>query len=255
MNVDMRTIDARKPETRPADWDELFEPGRYDVYILGDLDSSAFKDQELRALAAAVERGAGLIMVGGFHSFGPGGYASTALANVLPVDMDRLERQNFGEAIRAEAHLPEDAKPKMQPTRIGQSHSVMQLAAAAENKRAWEELPAIDGANRLDRVKRNATVLAETGDRHPLLIASEYGRGRVLAFAGDSTWRWWMGGFEAAHRALLAASRAVAGTQGSVDRQLGVGQPRRAAFQPRHACRIHGRSPQRAWRADRRRHL
>jgi uncharacterized membrane protein len=200
MNVEMRTIDARKPETRPADWEELFEPGRYDVYILGDLDSSAFKDAELRALAAAVERGAGLIMVGGFHSFGPGGYASTALANVLPIDMDRLERQNFGEAIRAEAHLPEDAKPKMQPTRIGQSHSVMQLAPAAENKRAWEELPALDGANRLDRVKRNATVLAETADRHPLLIASDFGRGRVLAFAGDSTWRWWMGGFEAAHK-------------------------------------------------------
>ena len=28
-------------------------------------------------------------MLGGFHSFGPGGYAETPLANVLPVEMER----------------------------------------------------------------------------------------------------------------------------------------------------------------------
>ncbi|HEY4308218.1 MAG TPA: glutamine amidotransferase [Pirellulales bacterium] len=200
MNVDFRTMDARKPETRPKDLDELFEPGRYDVYFIGDLDSVAFTERQLSALAQAVDRGAGLIMVGGFHSFGPGGYAATPLSKVLPVDMDRLERQNFGEAIRADLHLPEGSKLTMRPTRIGQTHSIMQLAPAAENGKAWEELPALDGANKLDRVQRGATVLAETPDNHPLLIARDFGRGRVLAFGGDSTWRWCLGGFEAAHK-------------------------------------------------------
>jgi uncharacterized membrane protein len=200
MNVDYRFIDARKPETRPKDLQESFEPGRYDVYIISDLDAAAFTEQDLEALRAAVERGAGLIMTGGLHSFGAGGYAATPLVDVLPVDMDRFERQNFGEAIRTDLHLPEQPRPAMRPTRIGQSHSTLQLAPPAENRAAWETLPALDGANRLDRVKRGSTVLADTPDGHPLLVAREFGRGRVLAFAGDSTWHWQMSGHESAFK-------------------------------------------------------
>ena len=45
-------------------------------------------------------------------------------------------------------------------------------------------------------------VLAEADDvqQHPLLVAGQWGDGRVLAFAGDSTWRWQMQGFGDAHR-------------------------------------------------------
>lgn len=201
MTVEYRYIDARKPETRPKDFLQMFEPGKFDVYIIGDLDATAFTEPELSALAGAIERGAGFIMTGGIHSFGAGGYANTALADVLPVDMDRFERQNFGEAIRTDLHLPETLKPTMRPTRVGQSHSVLQLATSpAENKTAWEALPALDGANRLDRVKRGSSVLAESQDGHPLLIAREFGRGRVLAFGGDSTWHWQMSGNEVAYK-------------------------------------------------------
>ena len=37
-----------------------------------------------------------------------------------------------------------------------------------------------------------AVVLAETPDGQPLLVQGIYEEGRVLAFAGDSTWHWWM---------------------------------------------------------------
>jgi uncharacterized membrane protein len=200
MNVEYRYIDARKPETRPKDLMECFTPGKYDVFIIGDLDATAFTGSELAALGDTIERGAGFIMVGGHHSFGAGGYSVTPLADVLPVEMDRFERQNFGEEIRHDMHLPEQPAITMRPTRIGQTHSIMQLASPAANKAAWEELPALDGANRLDKVKRGATVLAETPDGHPLLIARDFGRGRVLGFGGDSTWRWCMRGFEASHK-------------------------------------------------------
>jgi hypothetical protein len=43
-------------------------------------------------------------------------------------------------------------------------------------------------------------VLAESQDNAPLLVAREYGRGRVLAFAGDTTWKWWMAGHQALHK-------------------------------------------------------
>lgn len=43
-------------------------------------------------------------------------------------------------------------------------------------------------------------MLAEAGPDVPLLVAHSYGNGRVMAFAGDSTWRWWMHGYESAHK-------------------------------------------------------
>ena len=44
-------------------------------------------------------------MLGGFHTYGPGGYYDTALADVLPVVMDRLERQRLDEPVRDDVHL------------------------------------------------------------------------------------------------------------------------------------------------------
>ena len=43
-------------------------------------------------------------------------------------------------------------------------------------------------------------MLAESDQKQPLLISQMSGDGRVLAFAGDSTWHWWMRGFDAAHK-------------------------------------------------------
>ncbi|HBT75689.1 MAG TPA: hypothetical protein DEB39_01915, partial [Planctomycetaceae bacterium] len=53
------------------------------------------------------------------------------------------------------------------------------------------------GANRFGSLRPGATVLAQGlhGEREPLLVSQQYGSGRVLAFAGDSTWRWVMHGF------------------------------------------------------------
>ncbi len=82
-----------------------FERGQYDVYVLGDVDASLFTAEELRRLANVVKQGAGLAMLGGFHSFGPGGYADTPLADLLPVAMDARERQRLGDAIRSDVQL------------------------------------------------------------------------------------------------------------------------------------------------------
>ena len=42
---------------RPADFADRFKPGKYDVYILGDLDSTAFHGDELDRLAEASAAG------------------------------------------------------------------------------------------------------------------------------------------------------------------------------------------------------
>lgn len=198
IKVDYLFIDPRRKETRPADLPERFRPGKYDVYILGDIDSSAFTPAELEALKQVVLQGAGLIMLGGFHSFGPGGYATTPLADVLPVRMDRRERQNLGEPIRTDVQLP--GPLKMRPTDQAESHPALTLAPTpAENKALWEKLPPLEGANRFTVLKPAAQVLAAAG-KTPLLVSDTVGNGRVMAFAGDSTWHWWMRHFEAAHK-------------------------------------------------------
>lgn len=201
INVDYVRIDARHSETRPGDMAERFQPGKYDVYILGDLDMKAFRGEELQDLADAVDRGAGLIMLGGFHSFAPGGYATTPLADVLPITMDRFERQEFGKKIREDVHLP--GPLQMRPTDLGLRHFALMLAGSrAENEALWSKFPPLEGANRFRRAQLapGALVLAAAGRANPLLVAHTYGNGRVMAFAGDSTWRWWMRGYESAHK-------------------------------------------------------
>ncbi len=214
-------IDPRRPETRPADLAQRFTPGKYEVYILGDLDSKAFADtDDLDKLRTAVERGAGLLALGGFHAFGPGGYATTPLADVLPVTMDRFERQNLDGTIRSDVHLT--GKLAMRPTRLGLLHFALMLAGDRdENLAMWSRLPPLVGANRFRGVKPGSLVLAEAQNGAPLLVAGSYGNGRVMGFAGDSTWRWWLKGHEEAHKrfwrqVILWLARKDQATDGNV---------------------------------------
>ena len=59
----------------------------FDVFIIGDLDSSYLKPAQQELIADRVRGGGGLIMLGGYHGLGPGGYAGTALGRLLPVEL------------------------------------------------------------------------------------------------------------------------------------------------------------------------
>lgn len=199
IDVDYLRLDLNNPQGRPADMAKRLGPGSYDVIILGDIDSTLFQGDELTRLAENIANGAGLLMLGGLQSFGAGGYAETPLSDVLPVRMDRFERQPLGEPIRQDLHYP--GPLRMIPTSIGLSHFAMALAPSPEeNRRLWESLPPLDGANRWSGLKPGAIVLAEDASGHPILAIQFYGLGRVAAFAGDSTWRWCLHGYEQAHK-------------------------------------------------------
>ena len=177
---------------------ELFEPGRYDAFVIGDVAAEAFRESRrdfLPDLAARIEDGAGLMMTGGLNSFGPGGWRATPLRDVLPVELPR------GGAVDAfDPRSQIDGEVPMAPTRQGAQNYLMLLADPESNAAVWRELPALGGANRLE-LKRNlpADVLAVGPNDEPLLIAYEYGRSRVLAFAGDTTWLWPLAGFGDEH--------------------------------------------------------
>ncbi|MGI9454981.1 MAG: glutamine amidotransferase [Aeoliella sp.] len=185
------------------DFREELQPDNYDVVMLDNVDKDALNKDSWQALADMVRGGTGLYMGGGHHSFGPGGFRTSPLAGVLPIDIGPAEKQNFRETLRKDVHI---AGPiKMQPTDpVGAAHPIMQLASAGRSTELWNEIPPLDGANLLpqSRLKPNAQVLAEAvgAQLHPLLIAGQAGAGRTLAFAGDSTWRWQLEGQGDAHR-------------------------------------------------------
>jgi uncharacterized membrane protein len=198
IKVDLVRLDQHDPKQRPVNLEKSFERGKYDVYVIGDVDSSFFTREELQALANAVKQGAALLMLGGFHTFGPGGYQDTPLKDLLPVTMDANERQRVGDPVRADVQLR--GPLKMRPAKPqGQRHYLMALGEDREREKIWDQLPPLEGANKLGPPKPAAQVLAETPDGQPLLVVQEAG-GRVMAFAGDTTWHWWMEGFEAQHK-------------------------------------------------------
>lgn len=178
------------------------EPDRWDVVVLDDVDAMGLGATSWQALADIVDNGTGLLMSGGYHSFGPGGFRVNPIARALPIEIGVAERQQFGEALREDVQL---AGPVViEPTQLGLAHPVLQIAPRNELASAWKALPPLDGANLLpaSQLKPLAQVLAQTPapTSHPLLVAGQSGNGRVMAFAGDSTWRWQMQGHPDAFR-------------------------------------------------------
>ena len=223
---------------------ELFEPGRYDAFVIGDVAAEAFKEGRndfLRDLAARVDDGAGLMMTGGLNSFGPGDYGRSPLRTALPVELPR-----GGAVDRPDARDQIDGELPMLPTRLGNQSYLMLLTDPAENDALWRSLPPLNGANRL-AVKPGvpAEVWAAGPDDQPLLVAYEYGRSRVLAFAGDTTWLWPLSGFAEAHarfwrQVVLWLTRKEEEGEGPVfvtvePKNVAPGRPARLTFGARDA--------------------
>jgi len=170
---------------------QFFEQGAYDAYIIGDVPASIFTDQQLRNLATHVDEGAGLLMLGGYQSFGPGGYANTPLADLLPVIMRATEVQ-VGNEIARDLHYLDQLK--MLPTQRGIDHYIMRLDSPSQNRERWLSLAPMQGANKLRKKNDLVEVLAQTEAGLPLLFVHEVGQARVAALAADTTYQWVLAG-------------------------------------------------------------
>ena len=159
--------------------------------------------ENLQALARAINRGAGLIMLGGYHSFWPGGYQSTPLRDVLPIEageLDRLVRQNFGEPPLKDPNIHLPARSRCCPTSGSRTFRSCSLRRVPKIARPGKSCRRSKGPTAFARSKRGARPLAVTPTGDVLMAALEPGRGRVLAFAGDSTYQWRLHGFDAVHK-------------------------------------------------------
>lgn len=168
----------------PFPVDELFSVHlpSFDAVVLQDFDARPYDlEKHLPALARYVEKGGGLIMVGGPDSFVPGHYAGTPLARVLPVELPAYDRRNQGVDLAAFAPRFTDAG-RMAPV-LGPLRALI-----------GEELPEMPGANLVGDARADATVLlthptlkTPKGLPMPILSLGEPASGRSIALAMDGS--------------------------------------------------------------------
>ncbi|MCY3742386.1 MAG: VWA domain-containing protein [Candidatus Poribacteria bacterium] len=85
-------VDVREPVEMPTD---LIELKRSDVLILSNVSVDVLSLEHLQSIENYVrDLGHGLIVIGGGHAYGPGGYTDTALERVLPVKMTPREQKD-----------------------------------------------------------------------------------------------------------------------------------------------------------------
>jgi hypothetical protein len=197
IDLDDRILDVRSKSKWPVDLSGDLRPDKYDAYILGEVDAAALGPQQITALANNVAAGKGLLVIGGRGSFGWGHYRGTALENVLPVKFDPVEGSDSLKEDDRNRFFLEGPIPL-----VPQKHPITRLASEAQNEALWKKLPPLAWAHDFAGVKTGpgVRVLIESPAGKPLLVSGEFGRGRVLAFGGESTYRWPMHGFEQEHK-------------------------------------------------------
>ena len=155
---------------------------KFDVVIMGDIGREEFAEVQLEYLKKFVDGGGALLAMGGYHAFGAGGYADSALADVLPVTM--------GGAL--DGHVEKQFVPVLTPE--GAAHPALQ--GCEDFFRTNPERVALDGANRVTGLKPGAlALLVNEGERlgtrpMPVLAVQSYGSGRAMAMTADTTWKW-----------------------------------------------------------------
>ena len=169
----------------PADQETI---DKFDVFILGDIDSSYLRPAEQQMILKRIRAGAGLVMLGGYHSLGPGGYAGTPLGDALPA---RLGSRQIGQF--TEPFLPVLTPDGLRhpilagigdffPTRQGEA----KIAGPAAIGRLYAGRGARSGATVL------ATLPLEAGPM-PVLAVEPLDRGHTAVFTADTTRKWQQG--------------------------------------------------------------
>ena len=198
------------------------EIDQFNVFIIGDLDSTYLKPDVQAMLEKRIREGAGLVMLGGYHGLGPGGYAQTPIGKILPVDL----------GTREVGQVTDPFLPELTPE--GSRHPIFANIAdffpTKNGPAKTAGLPPLDGCTRVEGKRPTAIVLATcpmTENQMPVLAVHAVDRGRTAVFCGDTTRGWQQG-----PRALGQDSpflrfwgqmvRWLAGRQGEVEAKAGI---------------------------------
>jgi uncharacterized membrane protein len=161
-----------------------FKDRAYDAIIIGDVTADEVRQASPQAMAKIKElvgdKGTGLMMIGGRRNFANGGWERTELRDVLPIDMKAAGEINA-------------LVVKLTLTDAGRKHFLLRLADdAATSEAIWcNELGLRGGVSRMGKAKDQvADVLLRSEGGDDILVAGNFGAGRSIAFAGDTTYLW-----------------------------------------------------------------
>jgi uncharacterized membrane protein len=209
-NVDLVSFFILRTDTDEIPWNrdemalipfphrEIFEEQikSFDLLIFDNFNYGPYHvEPYLPGVREYLESGGAVAMIGGDLSFASGGYGQSALADVLPVELQGIPPNG-------ERSLTTDTfKPKL--TTEGRGHPVTSLSLDPKtNELRWSALPPLEGINRVAKVRDGASALlthptlkSEDGKPAPVLAVNDVGKGRVLALLTDTAWHW---GFHAA---------------------------------------------------------
>ena len=169
-------------ERFPSKREEAF---KYDLVILGDVNSDFFSTEELELLEELIrDRGGSLLVLcGPMHT--PSSYSGTSIETMLPV---RFDADNDWEIVSDSIY------PVL--TSEGRSSMVMVLENDTEsNDRVWSRVAPLDHLPPLQGAKPGATVLAtlsdtaNTSNKYPMVAWHRYGTGKCMSIATDRLWR------------------------------------------------------------------
>jgi len=194
LDPDMRQDGNTVIERLPAKAEDLFA---YDVVVLLDPDPSEFDESWIGLLRTFVGDHAGGLL----WAMGPKhatrfftSYRTREARDLLPV--------RLGDVATTDMRLFDRAHTRAWPMRFtadGVEHPLLQFAKDPDAaRRAAEALPGVYWTYPATAAKPGATTLVEHGDPRlkvrddwrPLLVAGQYGPGRVLYMGFDGTWRW-----------------------------------------------------------------
>lgn len=162
---------------------ELF---RYEGIILGSIPASFFSPRQQEDLYAFVSRrGGGLLFLGGRFALADGGYSSSSLADLIPVQLQASSGSATLRRVPAKFQLTPRGWDRLE---LSENES--------SNRKDWEALPPLGNYQVTGAPKPGAVVLGEAvpsdGQRYPVLVSERFGRGRTLLFSTDASWRWRM---------------------------------------------------------------
>lgn len=158
---------------------------KFDVVILGDMEASYLTPPEYQALVEWINAGHSLLLLGGYRSFGPEGFKSTALAEALPIVFADSEP------------LQSEEEFTLQITEAGWRYPFFKVTGdRAKDEELWNAAPKLAGSSLVKRVKSGADELAVNpniqidGKPAAVMAAQRFGKGHTLAITADTTWRW-----------------------------------------------------------------
>jgi uncharacterized membrane protein len=158
---------------------------RFDVILLGDLDSSFLTKLQQSEIEQTIANGAGLLMIGGQNTFGPGGYKDTPIEKAMPVQSGDMD-------------APQDTSAFVpQLTSEGASHPAMEGLIdwfGTADQKPSHPLPPLRGNVVVPAAKSGASILLiHPQSSHPIVLAvQQYGTGRSAAFTADTTYLWYL---------------------------------------------------------------